>query len=219
MPETIRRIPIYSPSQRIVHAVITLSCLFLLGSGWLIQHSDVDYSIWSDWHSMIGQALLVVLGYRFYLMFTRTSGNWRLLLPTREQRHIVRQTLRFYASLGRLPCPDWYAFNPVWQPVYVVMLLLILCATLSGMLIGQNIWLFGEPMSFWHTTTVSALLYLIILHIGFVLLHDIKGNGGHISAMLNGYKYFHIQDKTDVGSPSVSLNELLNKQPARRDGD
>ena len=213
--ESIKRIVIFSLIQRLMHAAIALGVLFELISAWLIQHSDVDVIAWSDWHAMVGQVLLLVIILRVALLFKKDSTHWRLLIPTREQRHIVVQTLKFYASLGRLPCPDWYAINPVWQPVYLVLLLVLLFSALSGFLIGKLLLVFGIAMSEIHISLGLTVLYFTVAHTVFVILHDAKGNGAQISAMLNGYKFFmpkNPSQNTQVTEEnSVSLDSLLKK--------
>jgi Ni/Fe-hydrogenase 1 B-type cytochrome subunit len=210
--ETIKRVLVFSTPQRITHWLLAAGMSFELISAWLIQHSDVDPVVWMDWHSMIGQVLLLVLGFRLLLLFTNGSGYWRLFIPTREQRHTLAQTLRFYLSLGRLPCPDWYAYNPVWQPIYLLMLLLMLLSTLSGLLTGSYFFLFGISVSGWHGIIAYALGYLVLAHILFAVWHDVKGNGAQISAMLNGYKYFIIKpSQSTPEQPSVSIDSLLKK--------
>jgi Ni/Fe-hydrogenase 1 B-type cytochrome subunit len=214
--EQIIRRDVFDLQQRALHWAIALGVIFQLVSAWLVQHADVDAIAWADWHSMVGQALLFALGYRLFLLLRRGSGYWRLLVPTREQRHIVIDTLKFYLSLGRLNCPDWYAYNPVWQPIYLLMIILLVIATLSGLATGSA--LGGIDMTGLHSFTSSLILYFTILHIGFSVLHDIKGHGGQISAMLNGSKYFHVQktNPTDgfkvQADNSVSLDSLLKKK-------
>jgi len=161
---------------------------------------------------MIGQVLIIVLAFRVFLLFVAGSGHWRLLWPTREQRHIVIQTLKFYASLGRLPCPDWYAFNPVWQPIYAFMIMLMILSSISGLLSGSYFFFLGSSMSELHGIIAYSLFYLVVAHIAFAILHDVKGNGAQISAMLNGYKSFQAKDNPNpIGPNSVSLDSLLKK--------
>lgn len=208
----IKRIQVFSVDQRWTHWLLAFGVLFELVSAWLIQHSNVDVKVWSDWHSMIGQVMLLLLVYRVFLLFRPGSGHWRLLLPSREQRHIMVQTLKFYLSLGRLPCPDWYAFNPVWQPLYLVLIIVMLLASLSGYLSGSYVFPFGLSLSEIHAFLGAIILYFTLAHIAFALLHDAKGNGAQISAMLNGFKYFHVKDKPVEPEPtSVSLDSLLKK--------
>ena len=212
MSNDIKRVAIYSTAQRITHWLIAGATTFLLLSAWLVQHSDVDALAWLDWHIMIGQALSLVLAFRVYLLFTPGSGHWRLLIPTKEQRHIVRQTIKFYASLGRLPCPDWYAFNPVWQPLYLLIIIIMLITTASGYLIGNYLFLSGVTMPELHAFFASIILYFTLAHVAFSVLHDVKGSGAQISAMLNGYKYFQIkQVEKPIQENAVSLDSLLKK--------
>ena len=212
MSDKINRVAIYSSAQRITHWLIAGATIFLLLSAWLVQHSDVDVIAWLDWHIMIGQVLSLVLAFRVYLLFTSGSGHWRFLIPTKEQRHTVLQTLKFYASLGRLPCPDWYAFNPVWQPLYLLLIIIMILTTTSGYLTGNYLFLSGITMPQLHAFFASIILYFTLTHIVFSILHDIKGNGAQISAMLNGYKYFHIKEVEKPQQENyVSLDSLLKK--------
>ena len=208
-PESIQRIAVFSSAQRITHWLIALGVAFLLISAWLVQHSDVDVIAWMDWHIMVGQALALVIAFRIYLLFVAGSGHWLLLWPTREQRHIVHQTLKFYASLGRLPCPDWYAYNPVWQPIYALVIVLLVIVTGSGFLLGNS----GSGMTQLHSITASIILYFTLAHIAFAVLHDVKGSGAQISAMLNGYKFFQSKPVENPlpAENSVSLQDLLKK--------
>jgi Ni/Fe-hydrogenase 1 B-type cytochrome subunit len=213
--EQIIRRSVFDRPQRLLHWLIALAVMFQLTSAWLIQHADIDAIAWADWHAMVGQALIVALAYRVFLLLRRGSGYWRLLVPTREQRHVALQTLKFYASLGRLNCPDWYAYNPLWQPVYLLMIIVLVVAALSGLATGSHI--AGIDMTRLHAFTGEVILYFSLAHIAFSVLHDSKGHGGQISAMLNGEKYFHVAKNTAAkdlkveSENSVSLDSLLKK--------
>lgn len=212
MSNEIKRVAVFSTAQRVTHWLTACSIIFLLTGGWLIQHSDVDAVSWLDWHIMIGQALSVVLAYRVYLLFKPGSGHWRLLIPSSEQRHIVLQTIKFYASLGRLPCPDWYAFNPLWQPVYLAFIVITILTTISGYMIAQYLFPLGYSLAEWHAIFASIILYFTLAHFLFSILHDVKGSGAQISAMLNGFKYFQIKNvSTPLEENSVSIKDLLKK--------
>jgi len=63
-----------------------------------------------------------------------------------------------------------------------------------------------------HSILATIILYFTLTHIAFVLLHDIKGSGAQISAMLNGYKYFQIKKvENPIQENTVSLDSLLKK--------
>jgi Ni/Fe-hydrogenase 1 B-type cytochrome subunit len=207
MSTNIYRVQLFSTTQRILHALIAAGVIFELISAWLVQHADVDVIAWSEWHTMIGQALALPLLLRLYLFIAKGSANWHFFIPTREQRHLLLQTLKFYASLGRLPCPDWYAYNPVWQPVYLIMIALLVVTTITGYALGLAPAVYG-----WHSILAKGVLYFTIAHIFFSILHDVKGNGAQISAMLNGYKYFHSKDVPHSEKENaVTLDSLLKK--------
>jgi len=212
MENSIHRVAVYSTAQRITHGLLSIGILFQIVSAWLVQHSDVDILAWSEWHTMIGQVLVIVLAFRLLLFFIAGSGHWRLFIPTKKQRHTVWQTLKFYASLGRTPCPVWFAFNPLWQPIYLFMILLMILSTISGLASGNYVFVAGLSISGWHGLIAYTLFYFILAHIFFVILHDSKGQGGHISAILNGYKYFHGKEATfPVEQNSVSLDSIIKK--------
>lgn len=205
----IQRVEVFRKAQRLTHWLVALGVVFQLVSAWLIQHANVDVLAWADWHSMVGQALILPILLRFYLMLLPGSGNWRYLLPTREQRHVVANTLRFYASLGRLPCPDWYAFNPLWQPVYAVLWLILLATTVSGFVSATSPGAAGL-----HSTLASIILGFTLAHVVFSVIHDVRGNGAQISAMLNGYKYFLPQQPPSGSAEnSVSLASIVGRKP------
>ncbi len=210
----IRYLPIYSLQQRIAHWLIAAGFGFEWLSAWLVDHSDVDPLVWSDWHLMVGQALLLVLAWRLLLFFLPGSGHWRFFVPTREQRHIVRDTLRFYASLGKAPLPDWYAFNPVWQPLYLLMILLAVVTVISGFF-HSGLPFAGElSAADLHAGASSLLLWLALAHVAVAIWHDARGRGAQISGMLNGHKYFHIGDpqgNTEPAENSVRLDSLTGK--------
>ncbi len=203
----INRIEIFTRAHRITHWLIAAGVIFQLVSAWLVQNANVDVLAWADWHVMIGQALILPILFRVYLLIIPGSGHWRLLIPTREQRHVLIQTLRFYASLGRLPCPDWYAYNPLWQPVYLLMTFVLLLTTLTGFVSGVSL-----AMSAYHALLASIVFYFALAHVFFVILHDARGNGAQISAMLNGYKYFHAGEVEQNNKNEVSVQSITGKK-------
>lgn len=215
MNPEIRYLPVYSLQQRLTHWLLALGFGFEWLSAWLVDHSDVDLVVWSDWHLMIGQVLLLVMIWRLLLFFFAGSGHWRFFIPTREQRHIIRDTLRFYLSLGRTPLPDWYAFNPVWQPIYLLMIALGGIAVVTGFFHSALPFAGGLSSAGLHAFASYLLLSLALAHIVFAAWHDSMGRGAQISGMLNGHKYFHIDTPSQQPSSdknSVSLDDLISKQ-------
>ncbi len=208
MSGNIQQVAIFSSTQRITHWLIAAGVIFELISVWLVQNADIDIIAWSEWHVMIGQALTFPLLLRAYLLFVPGPTHWRGFIPTRGQRHLLLETLKFYASLGRLPCPDWYAYNPVWQPIYLLIIAVLAATTATGFATGM-----GPGILSWHSTLAAIVLYFTLAHVFFSALHDVKGNGAQISAMLNGNKYFHRKQATTQipKENSVSLDSLIKK--------
>lgn len=208
MPANIQRVLVFPKLQRITHWLIAGGVIFQLLSAWLVQNANVDVLAWSDWHTMIGQALTLPLLLRLALFFIAGPTYWRAFIPSKGQYQLLQDTLKFYASLGRRPCPDWHSYNPVWQPLYLLMIALLILTTVSGLAFGL-----GPDIASWHGSLAALVLYFTLAHLFFSVLHDVKGNGAQISAMLNGYKYFQSREATTKISAekSVSIDSLLKK--------
>ncbi len=208
MSATIQRVTVFSSIQRMTHWLIAAGVIFQLLSAWLVQNANVDVLAWSEWHLMIGQALTLPILLRVYLLLVAGPTHWRSFIPTQGQRQLLLDSLKFYASLGRLPCPDWYAYNPVWQPLYLIMIALLALTSASGLAFGL-----GPDIAAWHAILASFILYFTLAHLIFSILHDVRGRGAQISAMLNGDKYFQSREAaTQIpGEKSVSLDNLLKK--------
>ena len=216
--EDIKKVLIWPKWLRISHWLLASGISFELISAWLIQNAHVDINFWSDWHVMIGQVLSLVILVRLFYLIKPGAGYWRQLIPNHSQLNIIKQTLLFYASLGRLQLPDWHLHNPLWQPLYLLVLLLILLITISGLLFGNPTRLLWYSVSGWHGFLAQSLAYFILAHIAAVLIHDWNSESGHISAMLSGFKYFQIkplqkfeQETKQQAEQSVSLDKLLKK--------
>ena len=108
-----------------------------------------------------------------------------------------------------MPCPDWYAYNPLWQPLYALVIVLLVIVSGSGFLLGNS----GSGMTQLHSITAMIILYFMLAHIAFAVLHDVKGSGAQISAMLNGFKFFQSKPVENPlpAENSVSLQDLLKK--------
>jgi len=104
--------------------------------------------------------------------------------------------LRFYLSLGRNPMPSYYAHNPFWGPIYLLMFLVLLAQAASGLLVkyqpdGILEWM--PQLKHLHDLGYGIIATFVPLHIVAVFLHDWKGEGAEISAMISGYKLFSVQ--------------------------
>ena len=204
--ETIRAVLIWSGWIRLLHGVLALEVIFLAISATVLRYGgQIDQAFWQEWHLICGQILLLTVVARLFLLFVlQDSGSWRALLPDPAQTQAFKQMALFYLSAGRTEMPNWFAHNPFWRPVYPFIWLLLLLCGLAGLLSNSPNTVFGMTMFDWHTSLANLMLWISGLHVVAALLHDIKGKGAAISAMLNGYRYFYIKNSTAVGNTPVN---------------
>ncbi len=223
--EEIRCVRVWSGWLRLSHWAIAFGVLFQTASAWAIDQGAVDAAFWRDWHLMVGQVLLMALLLRFVLLFFPGSSHWRALLPDRSQSEAYIQMVKFYLTLARTPLPNWYAHNPFWKPLYAMVLLVLAASAATGVLLGAGP-ADPERLLHWHRRLSEVLIVFTLFHVVTVFLHDLKGRGAYLSAMISGYRYFHIGARTDVlgnrfeGPSTVAVSlETLKKRPdaAKRD--
>ncbi len=212
--ENIRYVLVWSTWLRLSHWLIAGGVLFQISSAWALAHDEADFDFWLDWHLITGQVLLITLALRVILLFFPGSANWRAFIPERSQFRAMLQMIKFYLSLGRFPLPNYYAHNPLWLPIYPVFYLVLAGCLLSGLLYDGSYIVFGTPMYELHAALAGLIAMFSIFHIGTVFLHDLKGKGACISAMVNGFRYFHhtaVSDKvgSDLsGKLTVSVDSI-----------
>jgi len=195
--ENIRYVLIWSGWLRLSHWLIAAGVIFQVVSAWALAHDDANYAIWLDWHLIAGQIILMALALRVVLLFFPGSSNWRAFIPEKSQLQAMIQMIKFYLSLARFPLPNWYAHNPLWLPVYPVFFLVLAGCVISGLLYNSSNIFFGNPMYELHGALAGLIVTFSIFHIAAVFLHDLKGKGACISAMVNGFRYFHYTGMND----------------------
>ena len=216
----IQRILVWGRPLRIAHWLMALSVLVLLATGWLSGLNPVISESAQDYHYTAGAVLIPALGLRLYLLFFGRGSD--LLADCETDRHRLAQAgemLRFYLSLGRAPLPRWYAHNPLWGPIYLLLFLFLLLQALSGVLLLKGIGLFaGLSLYGLHQLVSMIILGFTLLHLAAVFSHDAKGSGADNSAMISGYRIFLIEDlKPEFGAPQVVPLEQLRRQLSDRD--
>ena len=214
--ENIRYVLVWSAWLRLSHWLIAGGVLFQFGSAWALAHDDINYGIWLDWHLIVGQVILIALALRVILLFFPGSGSWRAFIPQRGQVQAMLQMLKFYLSLTRFPLPNWYAHNPLWLLVYPVFYLVLAGCLISGLLYDSSDIVFGTPMFELHGALAGLIAVFTITHIAAVFLHDLKGKGACISAMVNGYRYFHHTQASDKGGSKLSGNLSVSVDSIKR---
>ncbi|OOZ79507.1 hypothetical protein BOW50_04035 [Solemya velum gill symbiont] len=208
----IQRILIWSKWQRVAHWVIALSGLALFASGWLIDKAPIIADATIDIHLLLAPVFTLGLLLRILLLFT-DKGNASLKALTPDpQWQKIGEMLRFYLSFGRMPLPRWYAHNPLWAPIYIFIIALLLLQAVSGFVQGNMPILAGIYLPSLHGILADILFTIMLLHILAVVLHDLKGNSAEISAMINGHKFF-VPDEGESSPaidpvPNISISEI-----------
>jgi len=203
--ENIRYILVWSGWLRLSHWLIAAGVLFQILSAWAIKLDEINYEFWLDWHLISGQVILITLALRLLLLFIPVSAsqpgssNWRAFIPERSQLQAMVQMIKFYLSLARFPLPNWYAHNPIWVPVYPILFLILAGCSITGVLYNSSHVFLQQSMFELHGALAGLIIIFSIFHITTAFLHDLKGKGAFISAMINGYRYFHYTgaNKTD----------------------
>ncbi len=208
--ENIRYVLVWSGWLRLSHWLIAAGILFQITSAWAIGHNNADYAFWLDWHLITGQIILVALALRVVLFFFSGSSSWRAFIPEKSQLQAMLQMIKFYLSLTRFPLPNWYAHNPLWLPLYLLMFFVLAACSITGLLHDSPKIIFGFTMVKLHSALASMIIIFTIAHIASVYLHDLKGKGAFISAMVNGHRYFHftIQKNQNEHNPGEALGKM-----------
>lgn len=218
---TIKRVRVWSGPLRLAHWLMAFAVLVLLGTGWLLDAVPSAYQALLDYHYLAGYALIAGVLIRLYLLFfghaTETVGA---LVPRRQQAGAVLDMLRFYVSLGRWRLPAWYAHNPLWQPLYLILLVLLVLQILTGVFADAPYLVAGRSLPGWHALGSVVIATFCGLHIAAAFVHDLKGTGSDVSAIINGHRIFIInplQAPARPGVQSVSVDSIRKSPP--RSGD
>lgn len=220
MTPPIRYVRIWSGWLCAAHWLIACGVVFELLSAWALTQQPADPEFWRDWHLMIGQLVALAVLLRLALLFLPGSSHWRSLVPKRGQWAAIRHTLRFYLSLARAPLPAWYAHNPFWAPLYLLVLAVLLGTVTSGFTHDLSWQVAGTRLATLHALFGKTLAWFCVAHVLAAALHDWKGDGALISAMFSGKRYFHIQpgqflqNPTESGGRSVAV-PLTPRHPHR----
>ena len=194
MPKVIDRIQrarVWPGSLQVAHWLIALGTLALMVTGWLVGSGQYLGTAARDFHLFSAWALTAGIALRIWLLFTGGSPTgWRDLLPDPRQYRSVVLTLRFYLSLGRAELPRWYAHNPLWGPVYLLVLGLLCAQALTGFLVSYNVATGGVDVPAAHALMAQFVAMFTLLHLAVVVAHDLRGPGADISGMISGYRIF-----------------------------
>lgn len=212
----VRRVLVWSGWLRLSHATIGLATLVLLMTGWLIAESPSLAESALDIHYLVSSFLIFGLLIRMVLLFAgKAHERLPALVPAGAELNAVARTLRFYISLGKSPMPGWYAHNPLWKPLYLLIYIALIILALTGAVMPDTAIALGFYLPSVHTFWAQLVLWITVLHIASVLMHDYKSQTTDISAMVNGYRLFLIESGqhgagADESIQVVTLDSLKN---------
>lgn len=216
----IRRIRIWSGWLRLSHLLVGGSVLVLMVTGWLRSHTPSVEAEAVDVHYYAASILIAGLVLRIWLMFAgRPVERIGQLVPEDDEWPAVGQMLRFYVSFGKTPLPRWYAHNPLWKPLYLLLYVCLLVLALSGALQSNGPLLFGVYLPDIHAVFAAAVWILVIAHMVTAVLHDLKGESDDVSGIINGHRLFVVDKPTlepsGIEETVVRLDQIVRppKQP------
>jgi Ni/Fe-hydrogenase 1 B-type cytochrome subunit len=213
--DPIRYVSIWSGWLRAAHWLIAIGVLFELFSAWTVRQGAADPGLWRDWHVIVGQLVALALLLRIALLFVPGSSHWRALLPKRGHWRAMQQTLKFYLGLTRTPLPAWYAHNPLWAPVYLLVLMLLAVCVTSGLLYAAPYRLLGLQPDILHAGLGEGLAFFSLFHVIATALHDWKGDGALVSAMFSGKRYFHVNRQQQIENRLLNTGVPVNITPGK----
>ena len=209
--ETLHRREIWSKWLRLSHWTLALSTLALMATGWLVHHTPSVAQAAADWHYIAGSVFTIALALRIWVLFSdKLMGHWRFLLADLEPKKML-QMLKFYLSFGRSTLPRWYAHNPFWLPIYLILFVLMVLVAFTGHLQGAYPVIAGIYLPSLHAGIATLISLFVLGHVIAVFMHDLKGGSDDVSAMINGKRLFEVKPipiQEISGVHEVSLDSL-----------
>ncbi|MCK5360202.1 MAG: cytochrome b/b6 domain-containing protein [Gammaproteobacteria bacterium] len=192
--QIIHRTLVWSGKLRAAHWTLSLSSLVLILTGWLIPIAPSITHLSNDWHYLAAAVFITVLLFRLWMLFSDSrSAGITALMPGKQALPAIGQMLRFYITLGKAPLPSWYAHNPLWAPIYLFSILVMLLLAATGLAMDEYPILFSIYLPELHSTLASIFTIFVAAHVITVFIHDAKGTSSDISAMVNGHRIFVVQ--------------------------
>lgn len=209
---TLQRKLVWPALLRLAHWGMALAVIGLLVTAWLLYWAPTVAAAASDYHQIAGALLMLSLLLRFWLLLTdRTVAGWQALIPARHSVSAMVKTLQFYVTFGQMPLPAWYSHNPLWVPVYAVVLLLLALSALTGFFMPEHPVVMGFYLPTIHKAIAPLIGGFTLAHIVAVVMHDARAKQADISGMLNGYRIFEIkplEPSVGAGEQKISLDQI-----------
>lgn len=207
--ETIQYRLVWPGLLRLSHWVIAFGILFQILSAKLLEFDTVDTAFWYDWHIICGQTIMLAFLLRLILLFFPGSSHWRSLVPDKVQRQAMLQMIKFYISFARFPLPSWYAHNPFWLPLYILLYFVLAICLVTGLWTGTGTMIAGISIHKLHSVSSGFIIIFSLFHIVTAFLHDLKGKGAYISGMISGSRYFHIDKQMNADQLNIKGNDSV----------
>jgi len=211
--DRIQLVEVWPGTIRAAHWLIGLGTLVLMVTGWLVASGQYVGAAARDFHLLAAWAFAAGLVLRVWLLFAGGGvAGWRDLIPDVMQRQNAWLTLRFYLSFGRAELPRWYAHNPLWGPIYLLVLALLCAQAVTGFLLSYNVATGGFDTLAAHASMARFVVMFTLLHVAAVVLHDLRGRTAEISGMISGYRIFEARQVNVENSPRV---QAASRDPRR----
>ncbi len=211
----IRRLPVWGKALRLCHWGMALATLLLLCSGGLIRWIPERAQELDDIHFVSAAVLITALMVRLWLLLAgKPTEQLGALLPDRHRLTQAWAVLRSYLALGKIRLPRWYAHNPLWAPLYLLLFVVLLAQVATGLLLLNHITLLsGFSLRHLHLLGYFVILGFTGLHILASFFHDAKGDGSDISAMISGQRIFIVEPSPR--QPPRDDNVVVTLDPAK----
>ncbi len=199
----IKRVSVWSAPLRAAHWLMAAATIALLLTGWLMSVAPDLYDAARDYHFVTGYVLIFALALRLWLLWRGGGADgWRDLLPKPGYTRAAVEMLRFYLSFGRSSLPRWYAHNPLWAPVYLAWILLLVAQAAMGLAMKGGLFdtLLLEDL---HALGAKTIAVVAAAHVVAVVLQDWRGEGSDVSAMISGYRIFPIHPPPPFPPPDA----------------
>lgn len=194
--EKAKLVLVWPVSLRLLHWALALGTIALWVTGWLMGQSADLFAAARDVHLLSAHVVAVALLGRIGLLLTdRGVAGGRVLATVFRRPALLMDMFRFYASFGATPLPRWYAHNPFWGPLYLLLFALLAVQVVSGYGVLWGDW----AVDSWHRAIATAIAMWMLLHLLTVILVEIKGTGSNISALFHGRRVF--PDEVEPTSP------------------
>lgn len=213
-----KRVLVWGGWLRLSHASIGVATPVLLLTGWLIAESPSLAVSALDVHYLASSLLLFGLVVRIILLLGgKEQERLPALFPASSELVAMARTLRFYISLGKASMPGWYAHNPLWKPLYLVVYLALLILAASGAVMPNESIVLGFYVPSVHVFWAKIVLWFSVLHTVSVIAHDYRNKTTDISAMVNGYRLFIVDGGQEVSGDNRPVQVISLDAIGKRD--